>query len=166
MVEGAGLNVVDGPFRGRRRQPISAGGRKRIIRSREACGGTRAGSPEQNYVGVSTVVITLAGSIADLRTVAKPHFGQNRADVVAYGAFAHVGRGGNLLVVEARAMSSATSNSRSVRLAKAVGRRSVPASTPVPSKSISSIALPSSTRLPLMTCANAGGMAATSVLIR
>ena len=33
-------------------------------------------------------------------------------------------------------------------------------------ESMSSIALPSSTRLPSMTCANAGGMAATSVLIR
>ena len=33
--------------------------------------------------------------------VAQAHFGKDRADVVAHGAFAHVGGGGDLLVVEA-----------------------------------------------------------------
>ena len=37
----------------------------------------------------------------DLRAVAQAHLCQDRADVVAYGAFAHIGGGGNLLVVEA-----------------------------------------------------------------
>ena len=37
----------------------------------------------------------------DLRAVAQAHFGKDRADVVAHGAFAHIGGGGNLFVVEA-----------------------------------------------------------------
>ena len=37
----------------------------------------------------------------DLRAVAQTHLCKDRADVVAYGAFAHIGGGGNLLVVEA-----------------------------------------------------------------
>ena len=37
----------------------------------------------------------------NLRAVAQAHFGQNRADVVAHGAFTHVCRGSDLLVVEA-----------------------------------------------------------------
>lgn len=37
----------------------------------------------------------------DLRAVAQAHLCKDRADVVARGAFAHVGGGGDLLVVEA-----------------------------------------------------------------
>lgn len=36
----------------------------------------------------------------DLRAVAQAHFGKDRADVVAHGAFAHISGGSDLLVVE------------------------------------------------------------------
>lgn len=102
----------------------------------------------------------------DLGAVAQAHFGKDRADVVAHGAFAHVCRGGDLLVVE-----SAGDELGDFELAVGqagegcgpVGR----ARLDVRSVKIDVLdALPSSTRLPSMTCVNAGGMAATSVLIK
>ena len=104
--------------------------------------------------------------MGDLRAVAQAHFGQDRADVIAHGAFAHIGGGSDLLVVEAAGDELGDFELAVGQADKGRGRRRVPDSTPVPSKSMSSIALPSSTRLPSITCANAGGMAATSVLIR
>ena len=63
-------------------------------------------------------------------------------------------------------MSSATSYSRSVRHAKAAGREGRAATSSPPEKFTSSMARPSSTRLPAMTSRSAGAMAATSCLMR
>ena len=106
----------------------------------------------------------------DLGAVAQAHLGQDGADVVADGAFSHVGRGGDLLVVEAASDELGHLKLAIGQAGKGCGTawravRIVRAGTG-PLKSTSSIALPSSTRLPSMTCASAGGIAATSVLIR
>lgn len=79
---------------------------------------------------------------------------------------AHIGGGGNLLVVEAAGDELGDFELAVSQAGKGCGPAGHVRLNAVPSKSMSSIALPSSTRLPSMTCANAGGMAATSVLIR
>ena len=159
-------NVVDGPISWRAPQPISAGGRKRIIWSREACGGTRAGLPEQNSARVvgHWVIIPAGRRWRSACGCAGPILARIELMWLRTVPSAHTGVAASLFGVE-------TSGDELGDFELAVGqagerRRVVPASTSVSSNRCPRLALPSSTRLPSMTCVNAGGMAATSVLIR
>lgn len=102
----------------------------------------------------------------DLRAVAQAHFGKDRADVVAYRAFAHIGGGSNLLVVEAAGDELCDFELAVGQAGKGGGpaRRVGLGPRPIKVDILDRLALEHA--FTSMTCASAGGMAATSVLIR
>ena len=103
MVGDIESNVVDGPISWRA-PSADLRGRKKTdhfgpARLAEAFVQARPNKtmPERSAVGKLPPQV----GDGDLRAVAQAHFCQNRADVVAHRAFAHVGRGGDFFVIEA-----------------------------------------------------------------
>lgn len=103
MVGDIESNVVDGPISWRV-PSADLRGRKKTdhfgpVRLAEAL---VRGRPNKTMPGRLTVGrLSPQVGDGDLCAVAQAHFGKDRADVVAHGAFAHIGGGSDLLVVEA-----------------------------------------------------------------
>lgn len=102
MVGDIESNVVDGPISWRA-PSADLRGRKKTdhfgpVRLAEAL---VQGRPNKTMPGRLTVGrLSPQVGDGDLRAVAQAHFGKDRADVVAHGAFAHISGGSDLLVVE------------------------------------------------------------------